>query len=161
MTDPFSTKGKAEMRRLIQTMKVEPVPIIMPRWMLYLFYAMFAILGVTLAVFGSVSVMSSTPAGYILPYGAAIFFTSVIALFGAITTRHEASPRVRRALLELIPVSGLFSLLSVYIASTVLPWAQGDFAKGSLGVVVTISSLIAFMRTIERGVYVIRKLVAK
>jgi len=161
MTDPFSTKGKAEMRRLIQTMKAEQVPIIMPRWMLYLFYAMFAILGITLAVFGSVSVMSSTPAGYILPYGTGIFFTSVIALFGAVATRHEASPRVRRTLLELIPVSGLFSLLSVYIASTVIPWAQGDIGKGSLGVVVTISALIAFMRTVDLGGHVIRKLVAK
>jgi len=159
MSDPFSTKGKAEMRRLIQTMKTEPVPVIMPRWMLYLLYSMFAILGVTLATFGSVSINFSTPQGYIFPYGVSIFITSVGALVGAIATRHQPDPTPRLIAPELAAVILLFGLLSVYIASSVVPWIQGDAGKGSLGVVVTLTALIPFMRLLTLGRQVIARLV--
>jgi len=161
MSDPFSTQGKVRVRRLIETMKTKPLPIVMPRWMLYLFYLMFALLGVTLATFGSVSVRDSTPAGYVLPYGVAIFITAIGGAIGAYLTRHEGEPALRKIAVELWFVVLLFSLLSVYVAASVGPWVQGDIGKGTLAVVVTIASLIPFTRTVELSSTIITTLAVR
>lgn len=128
-------------------------PVIIPRWALYLIDGLFIALGIVLAFSGSPSIDLSTPQGYLFPYGLAIAGAATLALVGAMIPR--------RVIPELLGVILLFALLTVYIASTIGPWAAGDQGRGALGIVVTIASLLPFIRIVTLGLILVARWRAK
>lgn len=114
------------------------MPVYLPRWALYVLYGLFTLLGAVLAIIGSPSIDLSTPKGYIEPYGIAISAVSLYSLVAA------ALPH--RILPELIGAVLLFSLLTVFVVSTVGPTLQGDLTRAVGGILVLIASFLPLVR---------------
>ena len=131
-------------------------PLVMPRWMLYVIYTHFAILGIVLVV------NTNTAAGDSIddypPYGMSISIAAAVALFTS-SVRHRTGitpDTVWFRVAECVSCLVLFSLLSTYIAYTVGPWLAGDTDTGAIGVVVTIASILPLFRWIVLGNGIIR-----
>lgn len=131
-------------------------PLVMPRWMLYVIYVLFAVLGLVL-VAGTNTAVGDSVDDY-PPYGMAISITSTVALFASsIRHRNGITPdTVWYRFTECLACLVLFALLSTYIAYTVGPWLAGDTDTGAIGIVVTIASLLPIFRWIVLGNGIIR-----
>ena len=131
-------------------------PLVMPRWMLYVIYILFAILGMVLVV-GTNAAAGDSVDDY-PPYGFSISVSAMVALFTS-SFRHRAgmSPEtIWYRFVECLSCLTLFSLLSTYIAYTVGPWLAGDTDTGAIGIVVTIASILPLFRWIVLGNGIIR-----
>jgi hypothetical protein len=106
--------------------------------MLLVFYALFLLLGIELAVWGSFSISMTTGRAALVPYGVSIAVMAGLSLIGCCLTRHPS--------IECVSTLLLFALLVVYIESTIGPWSSGDGGRGAIGIVVTIASLVPLFR---------------
>src|ERR1700743_2747443 len=115
-------------------------PVIIPRGLIVAVNGLFVLLGIVLTWDGSPSLVDATSRSYLVPYGLGVALSACVALIGS------TSDKTSFELTEGIGALLVFSLLTAYVAATVVPAVEGDLDKGALAVIVVIASILSATR---------------
>ena len=123
----------------MNNLKIPQEPLVLPRWSLYAIYLLFMGQGFALVFTDSIATPKLGLADYLIPYGYSMVALSATALLGAYK---------RWEWLECAFSFLLFSLLTSFVAATLVDWFTDITDRGALGIVAVIAALIPALRSV-------------
>lgn len=112
--------------------------LVIPRWLLTIKYALFALYGVVTAIAGVPTIAESVDAAYAFGWSILLVIVSSLAAFGSISERWEA--------LEKWASVGLVALLSTLLVGAIQLVGLGDLNRAGFSVLVLIVTLLPGLR---------------